>query len=179
MPGYYTYLISSLPMLHFGTRPLLNLRDFLNRCLELISEQDVKLIKKVISTDAYDLDITSPGILLKWKQFDLALRNELVKARSIRKRIDAVKFLRKDIDFDINITQIVQASLRQTSILEAEKFLDLERWKVLDELSSGHYFDLDFLLVYALKLAMLERWDKINSADKPELLKKVLAEQVN
>ncbi len=174
MPGYYTYLISSLPMLQFANKPAFSLNDFLKRCTELIPQQDAALIKQVVSTDAYLLDVSGPGILLKWKEFDLGLRNELVKSRAVRKKVDPAKFLRSNTHFDINITHIAQASLRQASILEAERYLDLERWKMLDQAAYGHYFDLDFLLAYALKLAILERWVKIGACDKTELAEKAL-----
>ncbi len=162
-------------MLQFANKPALSLNDFLNRCAQLIPENDAALIKQALSTDAYALNLSAPGVLLKWKEFDLALRNELVKARAVRKKIDPAKFLRQDTHFDINITHIAQASLRQVSILEAERYLDLERWKALDEIARGHYFDLDSLLVYGLKLAILERWVKIEAADKDELAEKALS----
>jgi len=174
MPSYYTYLISSLPMLQFGNSPALTLNDFLSRCVELIPQNDVVLIKEALSTDAYTLNVSIPAALLKWKEFDLALRNELVKARALRKKVDPARFLRYDTHFDMNITHIAQAALRHASILEAERYLDLERWKALDEISRGHYFDLDFLLVYGLKLAILERWVKIETADKSELAQKAI-----
>ena len=31
------------------------------------------------------------------------------------------------------------------------------QWKILDELESEHLFDLDFLIVYSLKLQIIER----------------------
>jgi len=161
-------------MLQFASKPPLSLNDFLKHCAELIPKQDLGLIKQVVSTDAYLLDVSGPGILLKWKEFDLTLRNELVKARAVRKKVDPARFLRSEAHFDINITHIAQASLRHTSILEAERYLDLERWKMLDQASCGHYFDLDFLLVYALKLVILERWVKIGACDKAELAEKAL-----
>jgi hypothetical protein len=161
-------------MLQFANSPALSLNDFLNRCAELIPENDAVLIRQALSTEAYALDLSAPGVLLKWKEFDLALRNELVRARAVRKKVDPARFLRQDTHFDINITHIAQASLRHTSILEAERYLDLERWKALDEIARGHYFDLDFLLIYGLKLAILERWVKIKAADKDELAGKAL-----
>ncbi|MDO9573129.1 MAG: DUF2764 family protein [Candidatus Omnitrophota bacterium] len=175
MPNYYIYLISSLPMLHFSTTPVLSLKDFLNSCAELINQPEVALIRQAISTDAYALDASGSGALLKWKEFDLALRNELARARAIRKKVPVEKFLRQGKQSDMNITHIAQAAIRRTSILEAEKYLDLERWKALDEISSGHYFDLDFLLVYALKLVILERREKINFSDKTGIIEKVLS----
>lgn len=159
-------------MLHFNSGPALSLDNFINRCAELIPQKDLDLIKRVISTPAYDLPVS--GKLLKWREFDLCLRNELARARAARKKINPDKFLREGASSDINITHIAQAALRKSSILEAEKYLDLERWEVLDEMAQGHYFDLGFLLVYALKLVILERWAKIGAADKAEMAKKAL-----
>lgn len=161
-------------MLQFNSPPALNLDSFIHHCAELIPQQDLIFIKRVISTDAYALDLSENSILLKWKEFDWALRNELARARAARKKINPEKFLRQGVYSDISITHIAQASLRQASILEAEQYLDLERWKLLDEIAQGHYFDLGFLLVYALKLVILERWAKIGAADKAEMAKKVL-----
>ncbi|MDD5691559.1 MAG: DUF2764 family protein [Candidatus Omnitrophica bacterium] len=174
MSSYYTYFISSLPMLQFGSKPALTLKDFLNRCAEFIPRKDAALIKEALSTDGYALKVSAPAALLKWREFDLALRNELVKARALRKKVDPAGFLRNDTYFDMKIIHIAQAALRHTSVLEAERYLDLERWNVLDEISRGHYFDLDFLLAYGLKLAILERWAKIEAADKAGLLEKAI-----
>ena len=44
---------------------------------------------------------------------------------------------------------------------------------IVSRIATG-IFDLDFLIVYALKLLILERWEKVNSADKAALLKEVL-----
>jgi len=162
-------------MLHFtGNHPVISVDNFLERCTELIPGKDFNLIRQAISTDAYALDSPKNNILWKWREFDLGLRNELARARAARKKINPEKFLRQGPSFDINITHIAQASLRQGSILEAEKYLDLVRWEFLDELAAGHYFDLDFLLVYALKLAILERWTRIGTADKAAMAEKVL-----
>jgi hypothetical protein len=61
-----------------------------------------------------------------------------------------------------------------TSVLDAEKILDETRWKVLDELATGHYFDLDLLITYAYKLLILQRWESIRSADGTILLEQAL-----
>ena len=149
-------------MLHFGSKPALNLKDFLARCAELIGDKECQLIRKTVSTDGFALNGRLPEVLLRWKNFDLALRNELAKERALRKKTDAAKFLRAATQFDTQITHLAQSALRQTNILEAEKYLDSARWKELEEIAIGHYFDLEFLLVYALKLAILEREARIS-----------------
>jgi hypothetical protein len=60
------------------------------------------------------------------------------------------------------------------AILDAEKVLDEIRWKALDDLATGHYFDLAVLITYAYKLLILERWENVRSADGMFLLEQAL-----
>jgi hypothetical protein len=66
-------------------------------------------------------------------------------------------------------------SHRIPSLIESEKFLDAARWQRLEELSQGHYFDLGALIVYALKLNILWRWEKIAWARAPEMIEGFLS----
>jgi hypothetical protein len=105
----------------------------------------------------------------------MALKNELVRVRSARKRIDPAKYLRQGADSAINTNHIAINACRAPNPLESEKLLDGGRWHALDELVAGHWFDLDSLLVYALKLSILEKWDRISSSDAVAALESALA----
>jgi hypothetical protein len=169
MPTHYTYLIASLPSLLFGMKPPFPFERFLQNCQPLISEGDFLLLSNLPMTiDEYGKSISHPTIK-KWLAFDTALRNELVKIRVQSKKIDADKYLRGETPIDIAISQAAMASHRSTSIVEAEKILDEVRWKALDDLGFGHYFDMDFLILYAYKLKILERWEEIYTQDKERL----------
>ncbi len=171
MAGFYVYLISSLPMLHFGARPPFSLERFLEICQDKISEEDIHLIK--LTQEAFLYTGNQPT-LKQWCAFDNALRNELVKIRAGSKHLDPLKYIRGQDYIEPYISRAAMNARRSPSILEAERLLDQERWHRLDELALGHYFDLDFIICYALKLLMLERWERINTADKPKLLNEVL-----
>lgn len=173
MPSYYPYLISSLPMLHFGMRNPFSREKFLKICRHLIPEDDLRTLELSLETEDY-LYQGNCATLKKWRGFNTLLRNELVKIRAARKHSDPKKYLRPDHCALSAITHIALAAHRNPSILEAERMLDQERWHFLDELEAGHYFDLDFLLIYSQKLMILERWQRINTADKTALLEKVL-----
>ena len=170
MPAYYTYLISSLPMLNFSAKPPFSLEDFFTKCKNLIPEKEFEILCSVCGPDSYSLDIQSIDSLKQWVNFEIALRNELVRARAGRKKTDPLKFLRLPDSPQAEISHVAMIAYRNTSILEAEKILDQARWNFLEALSFGHYFDFDYLLVYGLKLKILERWDKIQKADKEHLL---------
>ena len=164
MPGYYIYLISSLPTLQFGARPPFTMEKFFSTCAELISPEDMETLKGSVTDSGEG----------RYHDFETALRNELVKIRAQRKRLDAAKFLRRDGYADQWIAHIAAGAYRNPSVIDREKALDLERWKFLDELSMGHYFDIELLVIYARKLSILERWERARRADADKLLEEAL-----
>ena len=170
MPAYYVYLISSLPVLNFAGRSPFSLQEFLVRCKNLIPGEEFEILSRALSQEAVISPAAQNPVLKQWIIFEVALRNELVKARAARKKIDPAKYLRQPDDPQAQISHVAMAAYRSSSILEAEKILDEARWGRLEELSLGHYFDFDYLLIYGLKLTILERWEKIQKADKQALL---------
>jgi len=171
MAGFYVYLISSLPMLHFGAKPPFSFERFLEICQDKISVEDIHLIELAQEALAYT---GGQPALKQWRAFDTALRNELVKIRAGSKHLDPLKYIRGQDYIEPYIARAAMNARRSPSILEAERLLDQERWHRLDELATGHYFDLDFLICYALKLLILARWERVDTADKFKLLNEVL-----
>jgi hypothetical protein len=173
MASPYTYLLSSLPVLEFSGKILFTCAEFIERNKQLLSEEDLTLINFIFNSNIYDY----PGkqnVLLRFKEFEVGLRNELVKIRSVRKKIEVNKYFRGENIFDNSFYHIAIAAHHAKSPLEAEHVLDQARFNYLDELSFGHYFDKDALLIYCLKLSILERWLKINLANASNLLQESL-----
>lgn len=159
-------------MLHFGLRPPIPFEKFLLRCKELIPQKDFEVLENLPTQGAYK---GTQETINKWFDFDTMLRNELVKLRASRKKIEPAKYLRPDGYAGPSFYHIALAAQRNPSPQEAERSLDLARWNFLEELSFGHYFDLDFLIIYAYKLLILQRWERINLADKSKILDEILA----
>ena len=160
-------------MLQFGEKAHFSFEDFLKKCENLIPENDLNVIKNATGTEKTRYDKTYPT-LKRWRAFDTALRNELVKIRASRKHVDASLYLREGGYTQPSITNAAMNAYKNPSMLESEKILDEVRWWVLDELSIGHYFDIDFLMIYANKLRILEKWDKIRTSDKSRVLEETL-----
>ena len=152
-------------MLHFGAKPPFGMDKFFSMCEELISGKDLGRLKN-------SLDNELEG---EWGEFETALRNELVKIRAARKHMDASRFLRRDGYADQWISHMAITAHRNPSIIEAERMLDQDRWSFLDQLSIGHYFDIELLIIYARKLSILERWERVRIADAGKLLEETLA----
>lgn len=175
MANFHVYLLSSLPVLHFGAKPPFTFERFLELCAGLIPDDEIETLKSIPqaagSGFAYE---GGQETLEKLYTFETFLRNELVKIRAIRKKVDAVKYIRRDGYVEPWITHVALAAHRNPSLLDGEKILDEERWRYLDELSFSHYFDLDILIIYAQKLLILERWDRMRGQDKHKLLEEAL-----
>ena len=62
------------------------------------------------------------------------------------------------------------------SPLQAEEALNLARWGYLDQLEAGHYFDIDKLVVYVLRLQLLERKARFDEQKGREMFDLVYGE---
>ncbi len=161
-------------MLFFGQKPAVSFKKFIAMCGGLIPDSEVMELES--SADAGAAPTKGGNATLrKWRAFDMALRNELVKIRAPRLKADPSKYLRQDgYDGLTGITHIALNARRKASLLESEKFLDLERWRYLDGLQAGHHFDLDFLVVYVQKLLIGEKWDRIAASDTRKAVSDIL-----
>jgi len=142
MGSYYTYLISSLPALNFGLRPPFGAQEFITKCAGLVAEKEAGILQGIALSEGYFLDTDAAGALGEWSRFETALRNELVRLRAGRKKMDAVKFVRFPDNSEAYTSHVAMAAYRSLSILEAEKIMDQARWDFLDSLAFGHYLIL-------------------------------------
>jgi hypothetical protein len=174
MADFYPYLIASLPMLHFGMKPPFSFERFLEGCRQFIPEKDFQLLSTLPQPEHYFEQGKRHRIIRKWIAFDVSLRNELVRMRATKKHLEPATYLRPGGSSGSSLAPAGMAANMHTSVLDAEKRLDETRWKALEELSTGHYFDLDLLITYAYKLLILQRWENIRQADTTILLEQAL-----
>lgn len=173
--AFYPYVVAGLPGLSFGAKPPLTFERFLSSLKGLIPDGDHALLATVPDA-ALGASAAAPnGTLRRWRAFETMVRNELVLIRAARKKVDPARYLREDGSPESShAAHIAQNAYRKTSPLEGEKALDSERWRKLDDLSFGHYFDVDALVVYGAKLLILEKWERIAGADAERLLKELV-----
>ncbi|MDD1715055.1 MAG: DUF2764 domain-containing protein [Methanoregulaceae archaeon] len=138
-------------------------------------EKDFKILSTLPLPEEYQEREEEHPLVRHWIEFDTALRNELVRTRAARIRRDPAAYSLAGIYGDSSLGPAVMAAGTNSSLSGAEKALDELRWKKLDDLATGHYFDLDFLITFGYKLMILERWERIRTADGRILLEQVLA----
>ena len=146
-------------MLQFGMKPPFSYSDFLEKCGSELSREDMEALKE-----------EKTPLLKEWKIFDTRLRNELARARAVKRGKDPANYLRGSAGFDPFIAPLAHWAINQDSPMDSEMYLDKIRWEKIEGLKTGHYFDMGYLAAYGLQIQILERWDKINSGDGMKVL---------
>lgn len=159
MKNNYYYLIAGLSMLQFGMKPPISYQDFFEECVRALNQDDADTLKEGRTL-----------LLKKWKDFDKALRSELVRTRAVKIGKDPDNYLRASEGIDPFIAPLAHWAANHDSPMEAEKYMDKIRWEKIEEFKAGHYFDMEYLAAYGLQLQILERWDRINSGDGMKIL---------
>jgi hypothetical protein len=113
------------------------------------------------------------GVLTKWYAWEHALRNELVKRRAPKLGLNAEDYLRGN-EHNRACALVADEVFQIESPFTAEEALDRARWRFLEELEIGHYFDMEKLVVYALKLQILTRRSFFDSEEGREKLNAAL-----
>lgn len=159
MPAYY-YLRSTLPTLLSANAPPFSFAGFLERCEGRMRDADFKVLESAGNLEsldfAVDRRIRSSRVLSSFRTWDKALRNELARLRAHRIGKGPEKYLRPG-DPEWDGIRTAQAAAQCDDPLEGEMIIEREKWAYLERLEAGHYFDLETLAAYALKLRILER----------------------
>ena len=176
MAQYY-YLVASLPLLFYDSESFPSREDFLATCRQHITPRHYRLL---VSASTRDLQPTAPAckILDLWRQWEIALRNELVRLRAKDRGREAQAYL-VDSPGVIAPQIIAREAFGQESPLQAEDTLNRARWNYLDELEVGHYFDIEKILVYALRLQILARKALFDEDKGREMFDKVYSEIIS
>ena len=163
-------------MLHFGMKPPISYPDFLKACRFELNKDDIDVIERLSIEPSADTEDELP-LLGEWKKFNRILGNELVRSRAVKKGKDPNKYLRGDNGADPFVAPFTHWAVNQDSPIEAELYLDKIRWEKIEEITEGHYFDMEYLAAYGFQLKILERWARINSLDGSKVLEG-LAEKI-
>jgi len=151
----YYYLVASLPMLFFADAPPLSSQTWLDLCREQVAEDDHALLAR-ISFDALHIQSGDHAVWQAYASWETALRNELALQRAQRLGLAPEPFLR-DAPFFANLSTMAKEAMGAGTPMAVETALDRRRWSYLEELETGTQFDLGRLVVYRLKLLLLER----------------------
>ncbi|MCK4912225.1 MAG: DUF2764 family protein [Candidatus Omnitrophica bacterium] len=142
MDKYY-YFVAQLPLLIFGQECYASKQHFLEQAKKWLSDKDFVIISGVSLNDFY-LREDDNKVLSQYKNFEKSLKKE-------------IESFRKNENRGENYLLNSKLNLEEGTPLEIEKALLRLRWKFIEFLEEGHFFDLEILIVYFLKIQILEK----------------------
>ena len=156
MDKYY-YFASQLPSLFFKQKSFPSKQYFLEEAEKWLSKRDVDVIIK-LNLSNYKIKDEKFSFLKRWLDFENNLRTEISKYR--KARLENYQFASKMFSSSI---------FKEKTPLQIEEFFLQLRWDFIEEMEFGHYSDLQFLVLYYLRLQILERlslFDKEQGKEK-------------
>ena len=160
------YLISQLPTLFYDRETSMTIELFLEEAEKWLRARDYRTLSGIELFDTSS-DKMGPRLWRKYRKFETVFRNDLSLWRKSLREGKKVKSL----SFPVSI-------VKEGNPLEVEKRLLEYRWNFLEEMEREHYFDLEFLIIYFLKLQILRRLSVFNKEKGKEIFEKVIASGV-
>ena len=159
----YYYFVASLPRLAFAEKAAYSFEQFCGDCQRLLSGRDFKTIQDFLQSEEPSIKAFTNSFLQTINQFDIDFRNEAAWFQAEAMNKDPLGYLRGPRNSNPKVIDALAEASESLDPLEAEKILDRARWQYFDELLQGHYFDFECLVVYGLKLKILERYKMVDS----------------
>lgn len=159
MSNSYYYLIASLPYLSFHKPQTISILEFTSRCSSYLKKNDFEVIESVISGDP-NKAAQSLNVVSEWLKWDMELRTELAVLRAKAKGL--TNGLAEPLDEaeqgeKTSSSNLAMDIISATSPMDADEMLEIARWRRLESLEHGQYFNLEWLAIYSLKLTIMER----------------------
>jgi len=167
----YYYLVSTLTLLSYDSEYMASTEYFLEQCEKWLTAGDYLILKNV-SISKFDFHKAGCALLDQWQLWEVNLRNELVKLRAQKKGIEGDAYL-ATIPEVLGTAEIAREAVAQESPLTAEELLNRARWSFLDDLEVGRFFTIEKLIIYYLRLQILERKSLFNKEAGSEHYKSI------
>ena len=153
MSNSYYYLIASLPYLSFYKPQAISKAEFSSRCSSYLNKYDFEVTQSIISGNPNEA-ARSLKVVDEWLNWDMELKAALAglraKAKGLAESLDVAKQGAKASSYNLAMNAFSAASP-----MDADEMLEITRWRRLESLEHGQYFNLEWLALYCLKLKIL------------------------
>lgn len=168
----YIYFVSSLPMLAFEEEPPFSFDEFLRDCALHLPSTEYTVAKRIFDNDIEGLSVANET-LQALIDFNGKFRNELAFFRAERAHKDPADYVRGSRLGNSYYAELMHQAAKNTNLLEAEKLIDRLQWDVWEDITVNSHFSLENIVVFGLKLQVLEKYQRIHSSRGQEVLEEV------
>ncbi len=122
----------------------------------------------------FEMDLNNILTASYCKKFQIDIGPELIGDNELTGKL--VKSNARDFGIGNEFPKIEQIlrAIDETELLEKEKRIDLIKWEFLDDKGFFHYFTVEKIFAYLLKLEMVARWVGLDKKTGEELFNRLL-----
>ncbi|GEM_PF-280409 len=155
MASDFIYILSSLPMLSFEGEGAVDYEAFLDSCKNLVSAKEYAKLAKLTLRPNADQAKELP-VLASWNHWCTVMSQVIALWRAQRRKSDSALYLHPERETYPDEVRKLEAILLTKGIHEKQDAWELLQWNRLEDLANQEYFNFSALVVYALKLLLLE-----------------------
>ena len=160
MDKYY-YITSQLPHLFFDRETSITIEYFLQESKKWLGSKEYEILSQIKINDI-SFDKKSPKVWQQFKEYETEFRNDLTQWR---KSLGTGQEY-KPTSFSLSL-------VKEGNPLEIERRLLKRKWDFIESIEQGHHFDLELLMLYHLKLQILQRLFLFNKEKGMETFKNI------
>jgi len=152
--AHYFFTVASLPMLLFDEQPFYSAQDVIEICQRELTAEDMRRV--TASHDYFDTGLV-PGLSVALGEFDRRERGVRHFLARLRAQKLGWEYEQPDVEAEPEAERVARDAVSQSSPHDAEMIIQRARWVLIEELGVGHFFDVESLVIYMLKLRVVER----------------------
>jgi hypothetical protein len=126
----------------------------------LLKEQGNDFLKQYAE---HEVILRNVMTALNGRKFELHFEDDLIGEGEIIEALKKSKARDFGLNFDIENLESYLQAYEMSDILEREMKLDMIRWQFLDDATVFNYFTIERVLVFMMKIFIIERWLKLDA----------------
>ena len=182
----YHYIVASLPELTSGWKfQERSAEQIIGEIRELCGKDDLALldilqesfVPENLTQEFYQKALASGNSFIReYFTFDLKVRNAKVRylnrelSRPADKDVISIPLQEENSEEDAGI----EAAFKGTDLLARERAVDDLYWEKADALSLMHWFDMNVIMSFVLKLHIIDRWNLLDEQTGREMFRKLV-----
>jgi hypothetical protein len=182
MASDFVYFLSSLPALSFGgAASAMSYAQFQQQCADRLQEEEWAVIQVLTLKPGVVAEQLAQRyeVLQKWYAWMTVMLNAQVQWRARRLERDGNRYLKSESDAFPGDLKRLETVLALPEAAQRQEGWEAMQWDFLSNLEAGRYYDFQCVLIYALKLMILDArrgYDKARGQQvATEVIEKILA----
>jgi len=170
----YYYFAATLPRITFDGPNAINLERFSELCKGQLADSDMDAVTAV--REGTEAAVCHPA-LAEWVRQDNKLKFSIAKIRAARLKRDFTEIARESNEHDPELDKEVVEAYARHNPADRERVFDRLRWGYCEDIARFDSFAAEFIITYAIRLRIADRWAVMSTAKGAETLQKALTSQ--